>query len=256
MTGLLHDPWFYAAAIPAVALVGFSKGGFGGAMGVMGVPIMSLAMPPVQAAAILLPILVLMDIAALWAWRDNRRDWATFRVMLPGAIAGIGLGWLMALVVTEAMVKLIVGVIALGFVARWIWQKRSGVDKPRPHNAIAGTFWGTVSGFCSFVAHAGGPPYQVYALPLRQDPRLYTATSVLFFAIMNAVKLIPYFALGELDTGNLRAAAMLVPVAVIFTLAGAAIVKRMRPEVFYPVTYALVFGLSLKLIWDGLAELF
>ena len=251
MTGLLSDPWFYAAAIPAVALIGFSKGGFGGAMAVMGVPLMALVMPPVQAAAILLPILVLMDLAALWAWRGNRRDGTTLRNLLPGALVGIGIGWLTALVVTEAAVKLIVGVVALGFVLRWLWQKVAGQDAPHPHNPAAGAFWGTVSGFTSFVAHSGGPPYQVYALPLRQDPKLYTATSVLFFAIMNAVKLIPYFALGELDTGNLTAAASLVPVAIVATFAGAAIVKRMRAEIFYPITYTLVFVLSLKLIWDG-----
>jgi uncharacterized membrane protein YfcA len=112
-----------------------------------------------------------------------------------------------------------------------------------------------ISGFTSFVAHAGGPPYQVYALPLRQDPKLYTSTSVVFFAVMNAVKLIPYFALGELDTRNLTAAAALMPVAFIATVAGAAVVKKMRAEVFYPVTYALVFFLSLKLIWDGTLEI-
>jgi uncharacterized membrane protein YfcA len=253
MTGLLSDPLFYAAAIPAVALIGFSKGGFGGAMAVVGVPLMALVMPPVQAAAILLPILVLMDIAALWAWRGNRRDGTTLRNMLPGAFVGIGIGWLMALVVTEAMVKLIVGAVAFGFVARWVWQKYAGQDAPHPHNAMAGAFWGTVSGFTSFVAHSGGPPYQVYALPLRQDPKLYTATSVLFFAIVNAVKLIPYFALGELDRSNLIAALALMPVAIAATFAGAAIVKRMRAEIFYPITYTLVFLLSLKLIWDGVA---
>ncbi len=255
MIPLLHDPIFYAVAIPAVALVGLSKGGFGGALGVIGVPMMALAIPPVQAAAILLPILVLMDIAALWAWRGADRDWQTFRHMMPGALLGIGIGWLTAAIVTEAAVKLIVGLVAFGFVARWLWQKYAGREKPHAHNAVAGAFWGTLSGFTSFVAHAGGPPYQVYALPLRQNPRLYTATSVVFFAAMNAVKLIPYFALGELDTSNLKAAAALMPVAIIATIAGAAIIKRMRAEIFYPITYALVFLLSLKLIWDGVGEI-
>lgn len=254
MTDLLHSPIFYAVAIPSVLLVGLSKGGFGGALGVIGVPLMALAIPPVQAAAILLPILVLMDIAALFAWRATPRDWPTFRNMMPGALLGIGIGWLTAAIVTEAAVKLIVGVIALGFVLRWVWQKYAGRDAPHGHNAVAGAFWGTISGFTSFVAHAGGPPYQVYTLPLRQDPKLYTATSVVFFAVMNAVKLIPYFALGQLDTSNLAAAGVLMPAAFVATVAGAALVKRMRAEIFYPITYALVFLLSLKLIWDGVLE--
>jgi uncharacterized membrane protein YfcA len=251
MTDLLNDPLFYATAIPAVALIGLSKGGFGGALGVVGVPLMALAIPPVQAAAILLPILVLMDIAALWAWRDTARDWQTLRNLLPGAVVGIGIGWLTAAVVTEAAVKLIVGLVAFGFVARWLWQKYAGREKPGSHNAPLGWFWGAVAGFTSFVAHAGGPPYQVYALPLRHDPKLYTATSVIFFAVVNAVKLVPYYALGELGIGNLTAAAGLVPIAVATTVAGAALVRRMRAEIFYPITYALVFFLSLKLIWDG-----
>jgi uncharacterized membrane protein YfcA len=251
MTDLLQNPAFYAVAVPAVVRIGLSKGGFGGALGVVGVPLMALAMPPVQAAAILLPILILMDVAALWAWRNVSRDWQTFRNLIPGAMVGIGIGWLTATMITEAAVKLIVGLIAFGFVVRWFWQKYAGRDHPREHNAIAGAFWGMVSGFTSFVAHAGGPPYQVYALPLGQDPRVYTATNVVFFAAVNAVKLIPYFALGELDTGNLTAASVLMPIAFAATVAGAAIIKRMRAEIFYPVTYALIFLLSLKLIWDG-----
>jgi uncharacterized membrane protein YfcA len=255
MTDLLYNPFFFATAIPAVILVGLSKGGFGGAMAVVGVPLMALAIPPVRAAAILLPILMMMDVAALWAWRRGPRDPKTFKYMLPGAAIGVGFGWLVAAVVTEAMVKLIVGLIAFGFVARWLWQKLARRERVHAHNALTGTFWGTLSGFTSFVAHAGGPAYQVYTLPLRQDPKTYTATIVVFFAVVNAMKLVPYFALGELDASNLLAAFSLAPVAIISTVVGAAIVKRMRAEIFYPITYGFVFLLSLKLIYDGIAGL-
>jgi uncharacterized membrane protein YfcA len=255
MTGLLDNPLFFATAIPAVILIGFSKGGFGGALGVVGVPLMALVIPPVQAAAILLPALMLMDAAALWAWRRGPRDLRTLWNILPGAAIGIGFGWLTAAIVTEAMVKLIVGVVALGFVLRWVWQKLGGREKVHAHNAVAGTFWGALSGFTSFVAHAGGTAYQVYALPLKQDPRTYTATSVVFFAVVNALKVLPYYVLGELDTGTLLAALALTPVAIVATVSGAAVVKHMRAEIFYPVTYALIFVLSLKLIYDGIAGL-
>jgi uncharacterized membrane protein YfcA len=120
---------------------------------------------------------------------------------------------------------------------------------------VAGTFWGALSGFTSFVAHAGGTAYQVYALPLKQDPRTYTATSVVFFAVVNALKVLPYYVLGELDAGTLLAALALTPVAIVATVSGAAVVKHMRAEIFYPVTYALIFVLSLKLIYDGIAGL-
>ena len=94
MNSLLTDPLFYATAIPAVILVGLSKGGLGGAMALIGVPLMSLVVSPVQAAAIMLPILIVMDIVSLWTWR-GQRDPVTLRLMLPGAMVGIGIGWAM-----------------------------------------------------------------------------------------------------------------------------------------------------------------
>ncbi|MCO6391312.1 TSUP family transporter [Aliihoeflea aestuarii] len=251
---MLTDPWFYAAALPAVFLVGLSKGGLGGAAALIGVPLMALVMPPVQAAAILLPILILMDIVSLFLWRGNR-DTATLRIMMPGAVIGIALGWLLAAVVTDAMVRLIVGIVALVFFLRWLASKLGGAEHRAGHSPMRGGFWGVVSGFTSFVAHAGGPPYQVYALALGQEPRVYVGTSVIFFAIVNAIKLVPYFALGQFDAQNLAASAVLMPLAPIATFAGAWIVRRMSAATFYPFMYSMVFVVAVKLIYDGLSAL-
>jgi uncharacterized membrane protein YfcA len=251
------DPAFYAAAVPAVFLVGLSKGGLGGAMGLIGVPLMALAMSPVRAAAILLPILIVMDVVSLWSWRGNY-DRGILKTMMPGAMVGIGVGWLTAAMVTDEAIRLVVGAVAIGFVGRWLWQQyrdRGAVEK-RPRNGIAASFWGTVAGFTSFVAHVGGPPYQVYTLPLGLDPKVFTGTSVIFFAITNAVKLVPYFALGQFDTTNLEASAILMPIAPLATLAGAFVVKRMRPQVFYPFTYVTVGIVAVKLVWDNAVGLF
>jgi uncharacterized membrane protein YfcA len=251
MSDLLTDPWFYATAIPAVALVGMSKGGFGGNLALIGVPLMALVMSPVRAAAIMLPILVVMDIVSLWAWRGHR-DGATLKNMLPGAIAGIGLGWALASVVTAPAVRLVVGTLALLFVLRWVAQLLGYRPAHREQSPVAGNFWGGVSGFTSFVAHAGGPPYQIYALGLGQAPAVYVGTNVIFFAVVNAVKLVPYLALGQFDAANLTASLVLLPVAPVATLAGAYLVRRMKPEIFYPVMYCLLLLVSLKLIHDGL----
>ena len=170
MPDLLMNPWFYAAAVPATILIGLSKGGLGGAMGQVGVPLMALVMPPVQAAAIMLPILIIMDVASLWSWRGYR-DMPKLKLMLPGGLLGVGIGWLTASIVTDDMVKLIVGVIAIIFFARYVFVSAAKRAIAQPHNAGAATFWSTIAGFTSFVAHAGGPPYQVYTLPLRQDPK-------------------------------------------------------------------------------------
>ncbi len=255
MSGLLVDPWFYAAAVPAVILTGLSKGGFGGAVGLIGVPMMALAMPPVQAAAILLPILCLMDVVSVWTWWGVY-DRRTLVDMMPSAVVGIGLGWLMAAFVTEEMVRLIVGAVAIAFVLRWIYvQIRHGASHSASPNRVAAAFWGTIAGFTSFVAHVGGPPFQIYALPLRLDPKVLSGTSAILFAATNALKLVPYFALGQFDTTNLTASAVLMPLAPLSTIAGAWLVRRMRPETFYPFTYATVALVAVKLLWDGIAGL-
>jgi uncharacterized membrane protein YfcA len=255
MTGLLADPWFFAAAVPAVILVGLSKGGFGGGVGFLGVPLMALVIPPVQAAAILLPIMVVMDMVALWSWR-GKWDRRTLAAMLPASLVGIGIGWLTASMITADAVRFIIGLVAISFVARWLWGLgRHGPSHAASPNPRLAAFWGVVSGFTSFVGHLGGPPFQMYVLPLRLDPRIFTGTSVIFFAVTNAVKLVPYAALGQLDAANMTSSLALAPLAPLATLAGAWLVRRMRPEIFYPFTYATMLLIALKLVHDGLSDL-
>ena len=249
MHSLLTDPWFYAAAVPAVIFVGLSKGGLGG-LGQLGVPFLALVMSPVQGAAIMLPILIVMDIVSLWSWR-GWRDMATLKVMLPGAMIGIFIGYLTAKVVSDDFVTLLVGLIGLWFAVRSLMPSQRQEGEGRKHNAILGNLWGSVAGFTSFVAHAGGAPYQIYTLPLKQDPKLYTGTSTVFFAIVNAVKLIPYFALGQFDATNLSLSAVMFPLAVLSTMAGAWIVTRMKAEVFYPYMIGMLLLVSAKLAWEG-----
>jgi len=250
---LYSDPTTLIVALFAVALVGLSKGGLGGAFALMGVPVLALVMPPLQAAALLLPILLMMDAISLWAWR-GWWDRATLWRLLPGAFVGIAIGGLTAAITPESLVRLIVGVVALGFVARMVLARGGGAA--RGHSHWRGAFWGGAAGFTSFVAHAGGPPFQVYVLPLRFDPRLYTGTSVVFFAIVNVIKVVPYAALGQFDAVTLNSALAMLPVAVVSTLAGAAVVKRMEARVFYPFMYAMIALVGVKLVWDGVVALF
>ena len=241
------------AGLAAVALVGLSKGGLGGAFALMGVPVLSLVMPPVQAAALLLPLLLMMDAVGLWTWWGFF-DRATLVSMLPAAAIGIAVGGLTAAVTPEALVRMLVGVVALAFVARPLRPLRAAVDRT-PSRGSA-WFWGGLAGFTSFVAHAGGPPYQVHTLPLRLDPRVYTGTAVIFFGVVNVVKVIPYAALGQLDGRTLLSAVVLLPPAVVSGLIGAAIVRRMKPGVFYPFMLAMVALVGLRLVYDGLRGLF
>ena len=249
---MLTDPWFYAAAVPAMIILGLSKGGFS-SLGLLTVPLMALVISPVQAAGITLPILVLSDVVAVasyWGVFDRKTLW----IMLPGSLVGIGIGWLLAAQVTESEIRLVVGVVAVLFALNY-WFRHSRNPEPEPHNVVKGTFWSVVTGFTSFVSHAGGPPFQVYMAPLRLEPRLFAGTAVLLFAIIDAVKTVPYFFLGQFDTANLTASAVLLPISIPSTFLGVWLVKRFKPESFYSVTYASIFVVGAYLVWESLAAL-
>lgn len=247
---IFASPAELAVTASAVALVGLSKGGLGG-MSLLGVPLMALVMPPVTAAAILLPVLVVMDVVNVASWR-RWVDWRIMRQILPGAVAGIGIGWATAELVSDSAVRLIVGLVSLAFVARALVGTGPSVA-PAGARPNAARFWGGLAGYTSFVAHAGAPPLQIYLMPLRLDPRLFTGTTVMFFAVTNALKLIPYAALGEFGPENLTRAAAMLPLAVAATWLGGWVVRHMRASIFYPFTYASVALVGGKLVWDGLA---
>jgi uncharacterized membrane protein YfcA len=250
----ITDPWFYAAAIPAVFLVGLSKGGFGGTMAMLGVPIMTLAISPVQAAGIMLPILVMMDVIALIAYK-GRADWKTIAILLPAAVVGIGIGWAAAAYVNDDFVILLVGIISIAFVADYLFKRRKQAEGAS-HNVPKGIFWGTVTGFTSFISHTGGPPYQMYTLPLRMAPALFVGTGVIFFAVVNALKLVPYFMLGQFDTTNLTTSFTLFPLALIATLTGVRLVRIIKVETFYNIIYVFMGLIGIKLVYDGLSSFF
>jgi uncharacterized membrane protein YfcA len=212
----------------------------------------------VQAAALLLPILIAADLVSLWMWRQHG-DTKTLKILLPGALVGIAIGWATAAYVPRDALRLIIGTITILFVLRYvynIWRTRRGIITPaKPQRPVQATFFGAFAGYGSYVAHAGGPPFQIYTLPLKLPPREYTGTIVRFFAILNAIKLIPYFALGQLDLSNLTTSMTLFPIAMLATVAGAWVVRRMQPQVFYPFMYAMAFLAGSKLVYDGVMVL-
>lgn len=249
---MIADPWFYAVAIPAAIVIGLSKGGFN-VVGLLAVPFLALVISPVQAAAITLPILVVSDIVALISYRGSY-DRMTLWIMIPGSLIGIAIGWATATWVTESEIRLIVGILSILFTVNY-WYWRNGDRAPQPHNVAKGSFWAVVTGFTSFVSHAGGPPFQVYAAPLRLAPRILAGTTVIAFAIINAAKLGPYYLLGQFDATNLLASAILFPVAVATTIYTVWLVKRIHPDAYYRWIYILIFIVGIYLTLDAVAEL-
>src|SRR3954452_23372619 len=144
---MIADPLFYLAAAPAVLLMGLSKGGFAG-LGLLSLPLLALVVSPVQAAAIMLPILIAQDVVTVWAYR-RAWDSRNLAILLPGAALGIGLGYLLAARVSDAAVALAVGAISIAFAVRRLVVERGGAPPPTTPGLAAGGFWGVVCGFTS-----------------------------------------------------------------------------------------------------------
>jgi uncharacterized membrane protein YfcA len=245
---MIDDPHFYFWAIPAVLLVGLAKSGFLSGFGAVATPLMAMAVSVPQAAAIMLPLLCLMDITSLQQlWKE--RDAPLLQLLVPAGLMGIALGTVLFSAVSAPVVSLVVGVLTLLFLLQRL------LLKPKPQHHVPSRKWGfaagVLSGFTSFVAHAGGPPISAYVLPMRLDPIRVTATLAVFFSVVNLAKWVPYAALGLFDARNLWTSLALAPLAPVGVWIGVWLTRRMAAHWFYRVAY---LGMALaggKLLWDG-----
>lgn len=251
---MIQDPLFYALALPAVALMGLAKGGFAG-VGAVAMPLLALAISPVQAAAILLPILIVQDVVGVWAFR---RTWdrRILAVMLPGAMVGVVAGYLLAAQVSATAILAVLGAISILFALHRLWLSRRGAP-PVLHarspaaDTVLGVALGAASGFTSQIAHAGQPPFQMWVLPKALPPASLVGTTAIYFAALNWIKVPAYAALGQFTAENLATAAVLLPVAVAATFAGVWLVRRIDAGRFYTAIYALMILVGAQLLWQA-----
>ena len=246
---LITDPFFYAVAIPAVLLLGVSKSGFGAGFGSLAVPMMALAVSVPQAAAILMPVLLVMDLLGMAAFRKDF-DLRLLRFLVPCGLAGIVVGALLFKALDAHVVAGIVGVFTLLFLAQRL------LFPPRPDSVAAPRWVGALltatSGFTSFIAHAGGPPINAYVIPMRLSPVRFTATMAFFFFVINLAKWIPYGWLGLLDFQNMSTSLVLLPIAPVGVWVGVKLARRIQPGLFYRLVYLGMFLTGSKLVWDAL----
>lgn len=247
---LITDPGFYAVAIPAVLLLGISKSGFGTGFGSLAVPLMALSVTVPQAAAILMPVLLLMDLLALAAYRKDF-DFAFLRFLIPFGLLGSVIGALLFKSLDAHVVAGLVGGFTLLFLAqRLLFPPRP--DSPPPPRWVGGLLTVT-SGFTSFVAHAGGPPISAYVIPLRLSPVKFAATMAFFFFVINLSKWVPYAWLGLLDMRNMATSLVLLPLVPLGVGVGVRMARRISPFYFYRLIYVGMFLTGAKLLWDAFA---
>ncbi|MFK7955172.1 MAG: sulfite exporter TauE/SafE family protein [Lysobacterales bacterium] len=249
----INDPWFYLTGITAALLFGISKGGFGGGLGIAAVPIMSLVMSPAQAAGILLPMLLVLDAAGIRAyWRQWH--WPSFRLLGSGAVLGIVAGGLTFGLISAPALRLIVGLVALIFSANYYFRLLRPLGPgSTPSSPCLGVLAGMAGGYTSTLAHAGSPPINMYLLPKALPRQQFVATTVILFALVNVLKLVPYGVLGQLAPANIWAAATLVPFGLAGVFLGVRLQRVLSDRWFYHLCYGLLVLVGAKLALDGLS---
>jgi uncharacterized membrane protein YfcA len=244
---IISDPRFYAVAIPAVIFLGLAKGGFSG-VATGATPLLALYLPPLEAAALLLPIVLCQDVISVHAYWREWSGW-NLKILLPGAVFGLVLGYLFAAHVSDDAIRILIGLTALIFVATtWLRPAR---PKPAQSGVVAGLFWGTVAGFLSFASQGGGPPFQVFTLPQRLSKMTFVGTTTIFFAALNIIKIVPYAMLAQFTVKNVSTSLVLLPLAVFANLVGIWLIKVVPTAQFFRITYVLLFVLGSVLLFQG-----
>jgi uncharacterized membrane protein YfcA len=241
---------FWIAAIFASIFVGLGKGGLP-VIAALAVPSLSLFMSPTTAAGLLLPVYIVSDVFALVAYRKDY-DARVLKIAFVGMTFGVIIGALTAHLILEWLITLLIGVMGTAFGLRMLLPKATTSDtKTVSPEVTKGLFWTTISGFTSFISHNGGPPWQIFTLPLNLPKSVFVGSSVITFSYVNFIKLFPYIWLGQVTFSSVYTSLFLLVPAGIAVYAGVVAVKVIPEKLFFKiVTWALLF-ISLKLIWDG-----
>jgi uncharacterized membrane protein YfcA len=244
---MLYDWQFLLLLAIGVLITGISKSGFAGGVGVVAVPLLSLKTSPVNAAAIMLPLLIVMDAFSLKAWWGKKIN-RLLLIVFPPAILGVLIGYLTFGYLNEQMIKLSLGVFSMLF---GIWGLLPASLKRVSMPPLVGGICGGIAGLTSFIAHAGGPPLNFYLLNQKLSKPEFLATAVVFLAGINLVKIIPYFSLGMINMQNMLPALLFMPLAWLGVRLGLAIQKKIDGKYFFNVILIMLILLGIKLIVDG-----
>lgn len=245
-----YPPAFWFCAVLAVIIFGISKAGFGSGIGVVATPLLTLTIPVTDAVGLFLPLLIITDVFSVNQYRMNF-DRRSIKLLLPGAFLGIAVGgfFFSYFRSNQRTLQLAIGLLALSFVVVHVFRAiiLGIAERRRPH-AVEGVLVGAIAGFTSTLAHAGGPPMIMYLFPQKLPRQLFVGTMVIFFAVVNLIKLIPYYSLDLLKVGNLMTIMLLVPLTYVGVRLGTFLNKRFTDLWFNRVVYSILFLTGLQLV--------
>lgn len=252
---------FWLVAVLAVTSMGISKGGFGSGMNVASTPLLALVVGPVLAAAVMLPLLIVMDALGIRAyWR--RWHLPTVRSLILPMLAGVIVGIILFAVVNPNWLRILLALVAYYvLVDRWGVLNAVGLSARRARSftpelgGIAAWILGTLLGITSTIAHAGGAAGTAYLLRFNFDKTTFQATTILTFTIVNLMKFPFYLAIGQFPLSTLTLSAVLLPVAAGAMLLGVFLHRIVPERPYFILMEAALFITATKLMWDGVTGL-
>jgi uncharacterized membrane protein YfcA len=259
MSGLLaalpSDPVFYLIGYATVFIIAISKGAFGGGLAILGVPLLSLVMPPLDAAITIAPLICFMDLFAIGSFGRDTWSKPDLKWILPALIIGIVAGYVFFTRVNPHFVAIAIGLVTLSFAAHWLLFTRNAGAAPAPASPLLASLAGFACGFTTFVAHAGGPPMNTYLLRRGLDKSVYAGTSLVIFMTANWVKVIPYAVLAYAKPATWLAALVLAPAIPFGVWLGIYLHRRLEQNRLYFWCYLLLAAAASKLLFDALRSL-
>ena len=246
---LIEHPTLLVLLCLASLFIGLSKGGLP-AIAMLSVPLLSLSMSPLTAAALLLPIYILSDMVGVWLYRREYSA-SNIRILIPAGVLGVLIGWATAAYVSDTMVSLLIGVMGVSF-CLYTWLFKRANSAATVASTRKGLFWGTLSGFTSFVSHAGAPPFQIYMLPQQLPKMVFAGTTTIVFTVVNLAKIIPYSNLQPYSLSTLKVSVYLLPIAAIGTVVGRQLIQRLSEKWFFLAVQIALFLISIRLIINGI----
>ncbi len=249
LTFLSTSPLFWLLAIVGVLLTGISKSGFAGGAGVIAVPLLSLVIPVPVAAALMLPLLIVMDAKSLsYYWRSVR--WQELKIIVPAALVGIIIGGYLLGKLPSNLLQVLLGIFCIVFS---LWRKLTPLLAGIPY---AGFIWGVISGLTSTLLHSGGPPINIYLAACRLPKQTWLATAAVFFAIMNLIKIIPYALTDQWQSDSIVPDLLLIdivllPISLIGVWLGYILQKQISEAHFMTACKGLLFLSGIALLTSG-----
>ena len=261
----LAEPWEYIlTAIVALLFTAVSKGGFGGGVGIISVPLMMRVAPTTFVLGLWLPVLIACDIATI---RRYPKEWdpRTFLPLTPGMLAGIVLVTVVAGGINmeanpgspnqkllEAALRIGTGIISLVFVVfAYRPRREDGGEGWRPTWRVALPA-GFAAGVTTMVAHTAGPIVTMFLLPQKMEQRVFVGTCGRFYFIFNTIKIPFMVACGFLSLLSFNYCIWLVllgPPGVFF---GEWLNQRVNAVWFTRLIHLSLLIAAVMLIRDGL----